>query len=201
MGITWSDLTPAQQAHVRREDLTRRSKQQATPVAVEAEAAGVVYFFLEGDIPTATHHSKTIGRRFRGDGTSHATLIDDPSLKAARQHYAIQIKPNTGQRLKAPIGVTVQFRFTAKMAGWKMTKPDCDNLAKTLVDAIVRHGWFSRDELVCVLHVEKVDLAGQTQKQRALFAPGCWVKCRTLTQPPIIYPVPSQRAVLLPVEE
>lgn len=56
---------------------------------------------------------------------------------------------------------------------WHTIKPDCDNLAKAVIDALVQIGMFKDDGLIYRLEVRKVYTAEEAPRA------GCWIDLRS----------------------
>ena len=110
--------------------------------------------------PTATHQAKKIVR-FNG----FSRLADKPELVAARESYqSLLIAGKPEQKIQGPISLKLTFVWPHKKGTAqkhrgemipKVAKPDCDNLSKTLTDAMARALWFDDDALVYSLTVAK----------------------------------------------
>ena len=105
--------------------------------------------------PRATIRGKHAGVYDPGTATNwkHAVILEGRSLR-----------PSTP--LEVPVCVSIEFhlprpkRLTRRSdpAGivWSISKPDIDNLAKAVLDALVQDGWFVDDSLIVELHARKV---------------------------------------------
>jgi len=202
VSIRLSDLTPEQRAHVAKQDAEqRRARKLNTPAAAEP-AAGVVYFFVNGDPPRITHQAKKIGRKFvQGGGRGPLRLYDDERLKALHQWYATYIRPNTDLRIAPPASLHVQFRFEgdddflAVDPRWFVQKPDADNAAKPVTDVLVKQGWLEDDKQVAMLRVEKIEIGERNGSSQT--SPGVYIALRTITHKPIVQPLPPQRGIII----
>ena len=60
---------------------------------------------------------------------------------------------------KEPIGgavaINIGFWFKSRKSGYRIERPDCDNLAKLPIDCMMRLGWFHDDAQVVRLNVVK----------------------------------------------
>lgn len=153
--------------------------------------AGYFWLWLDGDPPTATHHSKRIRPVTNGNGRTHSTLVDSPALVAARTWYLTRVPERSVPLvpLRGPVQMAAVFRFRMPLPGTAMAiparpghahteKPDLDNSLKGLTDALALRGFLGDDK-------EVADLTGTSKRwtlphQRA----GIMVVCRTLTAPP-----------------
>lgn len=81
-------------------------------------------------------------------------------IAMAAQHHAPEAA------LEGPVGLNVEFRFdrpqrlrkkkTPKTEIPHCSRPDCDNLAKAVLDTLTQLGWWEDDDQVCTLNVRKV---------------------------------------------
>lgn len=141
-------------------------------------------FWLSVVPPKATHQAKRIVRR--GD---HAVLADKPELVATRQTLdaaiaqALHGEPVT--MLEGPLELELIFAFPllkshkAIACDWKPTRPDLDNLAKTVIDALARRGFFRDDAQIVTMKLGKVhnERFGIGVSLEAL-QPACWITGR-----------------------
>jgi Holliday junction resolvase RusA-like endonuclease len=121
---------------------------------------------LEIDPPTATHHDKEIGRRFKKGGASVPTLRNSAALNAAWATYLTAIPERRFLVPLAPpvkLWVVFQFRWTNSAPGHTqppmrehIAKPDLDNSVKVLKDVLALRGYLVADE-----HVSREDLTKQ----------------------------------------
>lgn len=166
--------------------------------------AGRVWLWVPDEPPATTHHSKIIVTvptkpRMGKDGTIKTTrqmLADDKRLRAARDFYAAMLPYNRkGTAIKPPLRLEIVFRFRGEQRAWWAEKPDCDNAAKTLTDALVERGWIERDEQIVDLAVSKVQST----------TPGVLILLETIDRDPAtsLYYVPmaSGRGVIRPQPE
>ncbi|MBQ9328928.1 MAG: DUF1732 domain-containing protein [Solobacterium sp.] len=106
--------------------------------------------------PAKTFQDKGIGisksgKRYLYD---RADLAEEKEkLKAWFSHF----RPE--QPLKAPVGMSLGFLYKETdrhhAMTWKTTKPDCDNLAKTITDILQELGFFKDDKDIAELYVAK----------------------------------------------
>lgn len=110
--------------------------------------------------PTTTHQSKKIVR-FGG----FSKLADTDKLKAAIASYeGLLLQGRPKERIIGPIALDITFVWPHKKSTPKkhlgemipkVAKPDCDNLSKTLTDAMTRTFWFKDDAEIFSLTVSK----------------------------------------------
>lgn len=110
--------------------------------------------------PTTTHHAKRIVR-FGG----FTRLADSAKLKAAMATYeGLLLEHKPADRIRGPISLDITFvwphlkstpkRLLGEMIP-KVAKPDCDNLSKTLTDAMARAFWFNDDAEIYSMSITK----------------------------------------------
>ena len=110
-------------------------------------------FFLDMTPPTVTHQQKKVAII---DGRPR--FYEPKRLKVARELLALKLRP---YRPKEPYGfgirLTVRWQFPRgrRRPGYKITRPDTDNLQKLLKDVMTQVGFWKDDALVAVEHVEK----------------------------------------------
>lgn len=110
-------------------------------------------FFLEIEPPTVTHQErkiKVIGGR--------PVFYDTPELKEARAllYYSLcPFKPKEPFKGALELRVRWLFRCGKHTEGWRVTKPDTDNLEKMLKDTMTRLGFWTDDALVVRESTEK----------------------------------------------
>lgn len=115
--------------------------------------------FFEVEPPSATHQKKRITTIY-----GFPRMYDSPALVKAKDLYDQMLEPcKPACPWTGPLKVKLAFLSTPpasrKLKGdamWKPTRPDCDNLAKTLLDRMARMGYFRNDAQVSVLKVSKL---------------------------------------------
>ncbi len=110
-------------------------------------------FFLDLTPPTVTHQQKKVA--IRG---GRPRFYEPPRLAAARETLTLHLKRHKPQEpFAGPVLLFVRWCFPKgrHKAGWKITRPDTDNLQKLLKDCMTDTGFWKDDALVCVEHVEK----------------------------------------------
>ena len=117
-------------------------------------------FFLDITPPTVTHQQKKVTVV-----NGCPRFYEPPRLKAARERLALLLKPHRPREPYAcSLELTVRWQFPCgrHKPGYRITRPDTDNLQKLLKDVMTGVGFWKDDALVAVEHVEKVwsDRAG-----------------------------------------
>jgi Holliday junction resolvase RusA-like endonuclease len=116
---------------------------------VTSAVPGMIAFLFKGDPPRATHHAKKLERR----GT-RTVLVNSPELEAAWSYYLSQIPDRRDYvAIAGPVAADVTFHFEIRdeigddiRPGWPMRrKPDRDNAAKVLFDALAARGYLVDD--------------------------------------------------------
>ena len=114
-----------------------------------------------------THHAKKIVTIRTKDGRQFNKLGDKPELQNVRSQIDSILYPHRPSRLLVGplrLSITVTWpwntsdpkRITNNHDRWPHeTKPDCENLAKGLVDGMVRNCYFAEDSRVVDLRVRK----------------------------------------------
>ncbi len=100
-----------------------------------------------------THQSGT--RITRGHAYKSAALREwEATLEKALKPYVLT------SPLEGPVALNVSWYFKTankkKFGSWKVTKPDTDNMQKTLKDIMTKTGFWKDDAQVVVERVEKV---------------------------------------------
>jgi Holliday junction resolvase RusA-like endonuclease len=98
-------------------------------------------FFMPMQPPQTTAQQQRIlksGRVVKGDKVSNAIAKLEAHLYTHRP----------AQPIDGPISLTAFWQWKGK-EGWKITRPDTDNLVKALKDAMTRLGYWNDDAQVC----------------------------------------------------
>ncbi|MBO7688657.1 MAG: RusA family crossover junction endodeoxyribonuclease [Kiritimatiellae bacterium] len=119
-----------------------------------------LFLRLEPDIPKLTHQNGIKTRVVNG----HAQVYKSPELLDLEAKYLSLLSPHAPQKpWNCPIHLATvwYFRMPQKCGfvdavAWKTTKPDTDNLVKTLKDCLARAGFFKDDALVCLESIAKM---------------------------------------------
>jgi Holliday junction resolvase RusA-like endonuclease len=120
-----------------------------------------VEFFLPCVPPTTSHHHKRIVKMGR-----FARLADRPELQAAKHTLDALLQPfRPPAPLTGPLSLSLRYEWpwrasetkAARAAGRqpRTTKPDLDNLAKTITDRLVCQRFIADDQLIVRLVLEK----------------------------------------------
>lgn len=122
---------------------------------------------LHGEVPKATHQSNLrvlrtkSGRWFVGKSSRSPVLRWMKAVTLAAQ--AAISRPNG--RLDGPLAALIEFDFgrpkTRRKKGlgktYMVNKPDLDNAAKAVLDAIGDAGWWHDDSQICLLVLVKTE--------------------------------------------
>lgn len=111
--------------------------------------------------PKTSHHAKRIVRRGR-----FSSMADKPELTAARQVWQVALAPFAPLKpLEGPLRLELELTWpwrqsdsARKRAAGRIpcdVKPDCDNIAKTIIDVMVLLGFLRADQQVVRLSVAK----------------------------------------------
>ena len=119
-----------------------------------------LFLRLEPDIPKLTHQNGIKTRVVNG----HAQVYKTPALINLETKYIALLRPHAPKEpWGCPIHLSTIWYFAmpknnrlAEAIVWKITKPDTDNLVKTLKDCMARAGFFKDDALVCLESVAKM---------------------------------------------
>lgn len=115
----------------------------------------MVEFFMPMKPPEKTFQDKIV--RVAG---KKAVIHDSDELKAVKQKLIAHLGPHAPDvPYTGPIRLINKWLYMADdkhPPGWKITKPDTDNMVKTLKDCMTKVGFWPRDELVASEITEKV---------------------------------------------
>ncbi len=107
-----------------------------------------LFLRLEPDIPKLTHQNGIKTRVVNG----HAQVYKTPALRNLEAKYISFLRPFAPlEPLDCPVAFDVEWIFRAPKGAkgiYKTTKPDTDNLMKTLKDCMTRCGFWKDDALV-----------------------------------------------------
>ncbi len=114
-----------------------------------------LYMFLPMTVPTTTAQTKRVMVRH-----GKPIFYDCPRMKAAREAYKTAMLPHRlKEPMQGPIAVCVEFLFETKdkkrCGKRKHTRPDLDNMAKALIDALQDTRFFENDSQIAMLTLEK----------------------------------------------
>jgi len=113
----------------------------------------MICFFHECNPPTSTAQQ----RQFYGKGK---TALTPAAKKAAATWHAIVEQHKPDKPLTGPIEVKLAvtwFKKGLRDIVPRTTKPDVDNLAKLILDAMTKAGYWHDDNQVCDLRITKYD--------------------------------------------
>lgn len=116
-----------------------------------------ISFFVPMKIPTVTHNDLVVRKR---NGISFIGKSEKLKIAEAKwESYLAIHKPK--MPLDGALSVNMVFCYLTKTKSKhghpKDTKPDLDNLAKTVCDAMGRLGWFSSgDQQIADLRITKI---------------------------------------------
>jgi Holliday junction resolvase RusA-like endonuclease len=124
----------------------------------------LVSLILDVDPPTLTHQDRELGWRKKKGGEGLRPIIaDSKALAAARKTYETLLRVHP-RRPKSPIVGDVALRLVFCWPGCPgkvelyPQKPDIDNAAKTLIDAMAAAEYLTDDKMV--VHAELWKLRG-----------------------------------------
>lgn len=118
-------------------------------------------FFVRCNPPTATHHHKKIVKKGR-----NYSLADKPELLEAKESLASLFAPFAPTPpIEGAVRLDLQFQFgwlksatqkqRAEGSAFKLSKPDCSNLAKVVEDVMTRLAFWHDDGQIVSLSVSK----------------------------------------------
>lgn len=119
---------------------------------------------FENGLPkgTAQHKGERIATKYvNGRRVQYIHHYKTNAMSATRTEFELKLKrfrPKTPS--EAPIKLTVYLFFSLKYprklwGTYKTTRPDCDNYAKELIDAMTAVGFWKDDAQVVDLHIVK----------------------------------------------
>lgn len=115
-----------------------------------------LFMRLEPDIPRLTHQNGLKTRVLNG----HAHVYKSPALRDLEAKYCALLKPHAPKEpWNCPIALTTEWVFRKPKGAkgiFKTTKPDTDNLVKTIKDCMTRCGFWKDDALVVEDHCTKL---------------------------------------------
>lgn len=140
-----------------------------------------ITFFAEG-LPKGQPRPKAFSRG------GHASVYDPGTAEGWKACVAMAAKPHIEARITGPVRLTLSFRFPrpkshfGKKQGhpilkesapdFHTSKPDSDNLAKAIMDALSQIGIWNDDAQVASLQSTKLYAVGRI---------GCWIEIEQLT--------------------
>ena len=116
-----------------------------------------LFMRLEPDIPKLTHQNGIKARVVNG----HAQVYKTPALRDLEAKYISLLKrfaPTKPWTCPTHLTTMWYFRGSAKVTTpyWKTTRPDDDNLIKTLKDCMTRCGFFKDDSFCSLTTIGKM---------------------------------------------
>lgn len=127
-------------------------------------AKNEIFLRFENGLPkgTAQHKGERIATRFvNGRRLQYIHHYKTAAMSAARQEFELKLKRYAPKKPSdKPIGLTICLYFSIKYpkrlwGTYKITRPDCDNYAKELIDAMTGLGFWGDDAQVVDLHIVK----------------------------------------------
>ena len=119
----------------------------------------IIYF--DGGMPTSTAQEKGECIRYRfvnGKKVPYIHHYIKPEVEAARKTFALKLKPHRPEKpSEKNIRLEIYYQFNvadrSKWGKYKGTRPDLDNLNKTLQDVMTRlHFWEDDSQVVEEFH-------------------------------------------------
>ena len=111
-------------------------------------------FTLEIAPPRTTAQQKGERILWVSDGKAAKPIIqhyEKATVKHARDVYKDALRPYAPESpIEGPIEIKIIWRYKAKKAEWKVTRPDLDNMEKLLLDAMTEMGFWKDDSQVCM---------------------------------------------------
>jgi Holliday junction resolvase RusA-like endonuclease len=140
-----------------------------------------ITFFVSGE-PKGQPRPRAFARKF--GGVTHARVYDPGTAEGWKSQVAIAARPHLPTApLRGPLSVSLRFHFPRPKAhlrangdlkdsapNYHTSKPDCDNTAKAVLDALTHLGVWQDDKQVCELVVIK----------QYFTAPGCSITIQQL---------------------
>ena len=111
---------------------------------------------IEPDVPRLTHQNGV--KPAVNSRTNKPLLHKTAELLNLGQKYLALLRPHAPPKpWNCPIHLTTIWHFRTSQAtcGWKTTRPDTDNLVKTLKDCLAKAGFYEDDALVCLETIAK----------------------------------------------
>lgn len=123
-----------------------------------------IFLRFEEGLPkgTAQHKGERIATRYvNGRPITYIHHYKTNAMSATRKEFELRLKRyKPKETSKKPIALTVCLFFSIKTprrlwGTYKTTRPDCDNYAKELIDAMTAVGFWEDDAQVVDLHIVK----------------------------------------------
>lgn len=127
------------------------------------------------DLAPPKHTAQQKGARVAtgADGRAFVLHYKRAEIVRIERDYCAALRPHAPRvPLSGPVAVSFGFYFGATKDGAarmrragvalrrKQTKPDADNICKSLIDCMTRTGFFADDCAVALLHAEKFETVG-----------------------------------------
>lgn len=110
--------------------------------------------FIIDNFPKGTHQQKKVTIT-----NGRPRFYENQELKQARAFYMNKLKEvRPSKPYTQPLAVELTFIYEKKNARCltpRQEKPDCDNLAKLVLDCMEACGYFANDSQVTDLHIKK----------------------------------------------
>lgn len=135
----------------------------------------MIDFAFELDLAPPKHTAQQKGERavVGVDGRAFVLHYKRAEIVRIERDYCAALRPHAPRvPLVGPVAVCFGFYFGATKDGAarmrhagvalrrKQTKPDTDNICKSLLDCMTRTGFFADDCAVALLHAEKLETVG-----------------------------------------
>lgn len=107
-------------------------------------------FTLEIAPPRTTAQQK--GERIIWTAKGYQIMhYEKATVKHVRDVYTEALKPHAPEApIEGPVEIKIIWRYKAKKAEWKVTRPDLDNMEKLLLDCMTQVGFWKDDSQVCM---------------------------------------------------
>lgn len=114
----------------------------------------MIEFTIHENIPTTTAQQRKIAIV---GGTP--TFYDPPALKTAKELLTVLLSTHRPRYpMEGPLELTVEWRFASKShknGTWRYTRPDIDNLMKSLQDCMTKLRYWNDDSQIVAEHISK----------------------------------------------
>jgi crossover junction endodeoxyribonuclease RusA len=100
-----------------------------------------IEFFISGQPPRATAQMQKIAVRH-----GRPIIYDPPRVKAMKAELWAGVFPHRPDKpMEGPVRLSVDWSWSGKAPGYKLTRPDLDNLQKALKDQMTKAGFWHDD--------------------------------------------------------
>lgn len=122
------------------------------------------YLRFEEGMPKATAQMKGECIRYKVSGTRRVPYIHHfkkAGVSATRREFELKLKAHRPkQKITGAVRLTLILYFDKKSpkkawGTYKVTRPDCDNYAKELIDSMTAVGFWEDDAQIADLHIVK----------------------------------------------